>query len=105
MALKGFKIEMLKAPNKKNCPSHKLLVNRYQILITETQEMLQKRAVEIVNPKNQYQDQFISTPLVHPQKDRQYCCIFNLKQLNDLVTYKNFKMECLQVVKNWVKLI
>ena len=62
--------------------------------------MLQKRAVEIVDPRNECQNQFISTLFVRPKKDGGSRPIFNLKQLNEFVIYEHFKMERFQVVKN-----
>ena len=99
-ALKGYKIEFLKTPSQKSVPVINYSEKEYQILNTEIQAMLQKRAVEIVDPRNECQNQFISTLFVRPKKDGGSRPIFNLKQLNEFVIYEHFKMEGFQVVKN-----
>lgn len=98
--LRGYKIDFLKTPRQISVTEIHYSEKEYQILNKEIGEMLEKRAVEIVDPKNSVQDQFISTLFVRPKKDGGSRPIFNLKKLNEYVVYEHFKMEGFQVVKN-----
>ena len=62
----------------------------------EIHEILKKRAVDMVDPKSECEDQFISILFECPQKDGGGGCpvlFFNLKQLNNSVTYEHFKID------------
>lgn len=98
--LRGYKIDFLITPRQISVTEIHYSEKEYQILNKEIGEMLEKRAVEIVDPKNSVQDQFISTLFVRPKKDGGSRPIFNLKKLNEYVVYEHFKMEGFQVVKN-----
>uniref|UniRef100_A0A8W8JUE2 Uncharacterized protein n=1 Tax=Magallana gigas TaxID=29159 RepID=A0A8W8JUE2_MAGGI len=59
--LRGYKIDFLITPRQISVTEIHYSEKEYQILNKEIGEMLEKRAVEIVDPKNSVQDQFIST--------------------------------------------
>ena len=65
------------------------------------EEMKSKQAVKLV--QYQTKDQFARRLFVCPKKGGGMRPIFNLKSLNQFVTYNHFKMDGFQVVRNLIQ--
>ena len=103
--VKGLKIDFQEVPFQGvNAGQMNLSEKEKAALNQEIKEMIEKKAVEIVDQKSlKMNDQFLSTLFVRPKKDGGLRPIFNLKALNRFVAYKHFKMEGFQVVKSTLK--
>ena len=100
--ISGYRIEFQAKPVQVNS-KYQIVLSKLErkILNSEIEEMKSKQAVEFV--QSQTKDQFVSHLFVRPKKDGGMRPIFNLKSLNQFVTYNHFKMEGFQVVRNLIQ--
>ena len=101
-SISGYKIEFQEQPIQKRPPKQKKLSQQEtQILNAEIEEMLTKKAVEVVQTATE--NHFVSHLFVRPKKDGGMRPIFNLKALNQFVVYNHFQMEGFHVVRNIIQ--
>ena len=100
--ISGYRIEFQAKPVQVNS-KYQIVLSKLErkILNSEIEEMKSKQAVEFV--QSQTKDQFVSHLFVRPKKDGGMRPIFNLKSMNQFVTYNHFKMEGFQVVRNLIQ--
>ena len=102
-AVEGYKIEFEKFPLPFATRAPSLSEKENQAINLEIQEMIEKGAVEIVEPPpDNYQ--VVSHLFVRPKKDGGLRPIFNLKRLNENIKYQHFKMEGFHVVKHIIQM-
>ena len=66
----------------------------------EVQEMLDKKAIEVVKP---VQDQFVGQIFLRAKQDVGHRLLFNMKELNQFLEYLHFKMETMKDLINMLK--
>lgn len=88
--MSGYKLEFTSVPSQ-NCV-RKTFVNSTQAvyLDCEIQKLKDKGVIREAIPCD---DQFISTVFLTPKADNTFRMILNLKELNEFIVYKHFKME------------
>ena len=87
-------------PKQKNYPKIKFGVEENNIISNEIEKLLKKR---IILPCLREQDDFISSLFTRPKKDGSKRMILNLKQFNQNIIYKHFKMESIKTALECMK--
>ena len=98
----GYKLEFVQIPQNTGIKITTVPAKNQIILQTEVNELLQKRAVEYVNP-NDINNGFYSTFFLVPKKSGEMRPVINLKPLNKYLRKQHFKMDTLTSVLNLVK--
>ena len=93
--VQGVNIEFEEAQEFKRSSKaqHNLSKSEKQSIQTEITKLIDKKVISECHPEP---DQFVSPIFVRPKKDGTHRMILNLKNLNQNITYKHFKMETLQ---------
>ena len=82
-------------------PEYQFSVGEQQAIDNEITEFLAKNLIELSNPE---QGEIISPIFIRPKKESgKVRVIFNLKHLNDAVTYRKFKMDTLDAAIRLMK--
>lgn len=93
---KGYRIPFTSLPTLTaqpiNFPSYSSNSNKLQLLREAVEEMLTKRAVEIIHPQN-LSPGFYSRLFLVPKKNGKWRPVIDLSPLNKMVEKKKFKME------------
>ena len=87
-AVSGFQVPFVEQPRQLTTP-HKPRFSTVEEknIMEEIQKMLQKNAIEKVQPEK---DQFLSHSFLRPKKDGTNRPVFNLRSLNKFVQYEHF---------------
>ena len=93
--VKGVKIEFQnsKEPAQTMGRTCHFNVTEQAIVESEIQKLIQKG---VIIPSVHEEGEFISTIFLHSKKDGSYRTILNLKQFNEFVQYRHFKMDTLR---------
>lgn len=99
--IEGYKIEFDTMPEQIASPN-KIFTNakESQIVAHEIEKLLKKGVLHKVNHTT---GEFLSNIFLRAKKDSSYRLILNLKNLNQSVTYKHFKMETLASALQLIK--
>ena len=90
MIVKGLEIDWLQTPPPSFSKGPKFSIIQMQEIDSEVSKMLEKQAIEPVNPTP---GQVVSHLFLAPKKDGSKRPVINLKKLNKFIRYQHFKME------------
>lgn len=97
----GYKIEFNPVPDFSGfLPEIHCSKEKADILYLEIEKLLQKGAIEKVDP---VESQFISNIFLVPKKDGSLRPVINLKHLNFFVEYQHFKQENISLALNLIQ--
>ena len=93
---RGYKIPFVKKPILSPSP-HFFKQSASPVLEEEVQKLLQKRAVESINPED---PGFYSRIFLVPKRNRKFRLIIDLSRLNKFLNIQSFNMETVNKVRN-----
>lgn len=94
--VQGYRLELTGTPQQAHEPLPRgVTAEQKELLRNECQVMQEKGAIQ---PVHEREDQFVSSVFVIPKKDGRQRPVIDLRQLNDYLTYRHFKMEGLHSV-------
>ena len=99
--VQGFQLPLVGQPTQATAPPQlQLSLEQQDLVSTEVQAMIEKRAISVVQPD---QRGFVSQIFLVPKKDGGHRPVVNLKALNKFIVEEHFKMEGFHMVKDLVK--
>ena len=99
--VQGFQLPLVGQPTQATAPPQlQLSLEQQDLVSTEVQAMIEKRAISGVQPD---QRGFVSQIFLVPKKDGGHRPVVNLKALNKFIVEEHFKMEGFHMVKDLVK--
>ena len=99
--MEGYKLEFDSIPNQIACPNRMFTnAKESQIVAAEIGKLLNKGVIHKVMHT---EGEFLSNVFIRPKKDGSYRLILNLKNLNQFITYKHFKMDTLASALQLIK--
>ena len=100
IATNGLKLELNELPCQYSKSNYPLSTKEKEVISTEIKKLLKKKVV--VRSTTEY-NEFISGIFTQNQKDESKRMILNLKNFNEFVNYKHFKMESINNVFNTIR--
>ena len=101
-AISGYHIPFTVIPHQGFLPSHKVSGEDGILIDKELGELIQKQAIHPVS-EHDYNTGFVSNLFVIPKKGGGQRPVFNLRQLNQVITYEHFKMEGIRMLRDLLK--
>ena len=99
--VQGFQLPLVGQPTQATAPPQlQLSLEQQDLVSTEVQAMIEKRAISGVQPD---QRGFVSQIFLVPKKDGGHRPVVNLKALNKFIVEEHFKMEGFHMVEDLVK--
>ena len=99
--VQGFQLPLVGQPTQATAPPQlQLSLEQQDLVSTEVQAIIEKRAISGVRPD---QRGFVSQIFLVPKKDGGHRPVVNLKALNKFIVEEHFKMEGFHMVKDLVK--
>ena len=87
-------------PKQEQNPFQTFSSHEQQIIDLEIQKLIK---LKVICEAEYHQDQFISPIFTRPKKDREFCMILNLKELNKYIKYYHFKMDTFETALKLIK--
>jgi len=97
--VRGYQLEFVNMPTQKQAPMTCASKKLSELISQEIEAMIQKGAVEEVDPRSSVEG-FYSRLFLVPKKDGKHRPVINLRPLNAFLRHQHFKMEGIHVVRD-----